>query len=967
MLLFMCSSTAFAQTHWVDLSTEARAELPLDLQAMPSRFRVLSVDVQAMKRDLAAIRAKSGAAPTIIALPSPDGGSRRFVVKRSGVLPDALAQKYPDIQAYQGFAADDPTITVRFELTERGLSAQVLEPGARWMIDPKPSIQKGLAISFFTGDTKRPSHAGVCELETGRQAPIKSARGSLEKKSLAAKPAAKSSGTTLRTYRIAVAATGEYGEFHVGQGTTPLSAVTTTINRVTGILEKEMSVSLQLVSNNDLILYEDRLTDPFNGNSNASVLINESQDEIDAVIGESNYDIGHTFSTGAGGLASLGSVCVSGEKARGVTGSSTPRGEYYDVDFVAHEIGHQLGGNHTFNGTNGSCTGGNRNWYTAYEPGSGSTIQAYPSLCGADDLQSAVDPIYHSISFDEMYGYVSDGDGASCGIVTTTNNTPPTVTAGSDYAVPAKTPMVISGAGSDAEQSNITYLWEQRDLGPQAALAAPDDGEIPLFRVLTPSLSATRYLPSMSAVLSGNYSNQEKIPQLGRELDMRLTARDGQGGVAYDEMVISVIGTAGPFAITSPNGGESVGASKTITWDVAATNQAPISTAQVEILLSTDGGQNFDRSLGITANDGAHSVSFPSGLASNRARIMVKAVDNIYYDVSDSDFVLDADRVVPPAPTSASVSATDGGAVVSFSPGEDNGVSITSYSAMCIAEENLEVFSQPMTEELPFDDTTPLLSELVFSESVIIEAGELQIPVDITHTWRDDINLVLTSPQGTETTLITGGCTNSSPENLTGVFPTTLAVEESLDAYVGENAQGTWSLAVTDECPLDEGTFNSWGIVVTKDLTPPDVSVSGATSPLTLSGMTNGQSYACQVTAYSGSDPSETVFLDAVIPGSVSSADADDDGVPDDDDAFPNDPAASVDTDGDGMPDDWNPAASDADIEASQLVVDEDDDNDGYSDQEEVEAGTSPTNAGDSPIMRSRVIILKGVIDATGG
>ena len=443
------------------------------------------------------------------------------------------------------------------------MSAQVLEPGARWMVDPYPKLKDGLAISYYSGKTKRVSHDRFCELES--HAHDEDEEQHSAKKHFAAKAAAKSSGTQLRTYRLAVATTGEYGQFHGGETSSVLSAVTTTINRVVGILEKEMSISLVLIDNNDQILFTSPTTDPFTGNDDAGVLIDESQAQIDLIIGSENYDVGHTFSTGAGGLASLGSVCSATRKAQGVTGSSQPRGDYFDVDFVAHELGHQFGGNHTFNGSNGACTGGNRYYLTAYEPGSGSTIQAYPSLCGPDDLQNAVDPIYHSVSFDEMYGFVSEGDGAGCGVVEDTANTPPTVDAGNDFNVPYGTPLVITGSATDSEQSNLTFMWEQRDLGPQAALSAPDDGEIPLFRVLTPSDSPTRYLPELSAVLSGNYSSAEKIPQVAREMDFRLTVRDGVGGVSSDDIVVNVSGSAGPFALLSPNGGESVGETTTVT------------------------------------------------------------------------------------------------------------------------------------------------------------------------------------------------------------------------------------------------------------------------------------------------------------------------------------------------------------------------------------------------------------------
>lgn len=957
------SGFTHAQLYWSDLAEDSALRAKLTAEQMPSAYRLVSVDVASMSQKLTQSRAKSASEETIISLPQPDGGSRDFVVKPSGVMPPELARKWSEISAYQGFAVDDPTVSVRFEISYRGLSAQVLEPGNRWMVDPRPGVQKGLAISYYSGDTKRPADAGICELETSRSAPIKSDGGLFEKKSITDKPAAKSSGASLRTYRLAVATTGEYGGYHIQQGSTPGIAIVTTINRVVGILEKEMAISLQLVPNNDDIVYTAPFTDPFTGNDDASTLIDESQTQIDLVIGDENYDIGHTFSTGAGGLASLPSVCVTGRKAKGVTGSSVPRGDFFDVDYVAHEIGHQFGGNHTFNGSNGGCSDANRWYLTAYEPGSGSTIQAYPGLCGPDNLQSAVDPIYHSISFDEMHGYAYEDFGSSCGIQTSTNNTPPTVDAGPDYAVPKGTPFVVTGSGSDNEQSNVTYLWEQRDLGAQAPLTAVDDGEIPLFRVLTPSTNPTRYLPKFSSVVSGNFDDTEKIPQVARELDMRLTVRDGVGGVSSDDMIISVNAAAGPFAISSPNGGESIGASKTIKWDVAGTDQAPIGTAQVEIFLSTDNGQTFNTSLGTTTNDGSHTVNFPSGIQSSNARLMIKAVDNIYYDVSDAKFELDSDRIVPPAPVSTSITATDSGAVINFSPGEDNGVPITSYGAVCSAPDTSETYSASTSPAQDFDENTPYSSLLVFSDEVTIQAGGLQVPVDISHTYRGDVVLSLSSPGGSTVSLKSN---NGSDEgvDVVGTYPTTLAPVDSLDDLAGESAKGTWTLSVSDFYDDDSGTVNSWGITVVSTIAGDEVSVSGFAPPLTLTGMTNGEVYDCEITAYSGSDVSDTISLGQVTPGTVTSQDSDNDGASDDDDAFPDDPAASVDTDGDGMPDDWNAGASQTEIDASTLELDSDDDNDGYSDTEEAEAGSSPTDDSDIPIPRSRLLLFQSIFDA---
>jgi hypothetical protein len=580
-----------------------------------------------------------------ITLPLPDGSFARFAYVESSIMEPALQAQFPDIRTYAGMGIDDPSMSVRFDLTPAGFHAQILSPNGAVYIDP-----------YFRDGSMYASYAKASYAKSAPLSPCLVQGGQV-----AARPkAAKSSvGTTLRTYRIAVACTGEYAAFHGGTTPAAQAAIVTTINRVTGIFELEFSVRLSLVSNTSII-FLNGLTDPFT-NDDSATLINESQAQIDALVGDSNYDIGHTFSTGAGGLASLGVVCFSGFKGSGVTGIAAPVGDAYDVDYVAHEIGHQFGGNHPFNGQDGGCTGGNRNGPTAVEPGSGSTIMAYAGICGADDLQLHSDPYFNAVSFEEIVAYIT-GFGGTCPVLSATGNSIPTVNAGGSFTIPRSTPFALTASGSDANGGDVlTYCWEEQDLGAQAPLTAGDDGSIPLFRSIAPTVSPTRTFPNLSDLIANTPTDAEKLPTTNRTMAFTVTVRDNRangGGVNNDNATITVTTSAGPFVVTAPNTAGTLSGLAAVTWNVANTNGAPVSCANVKISLSTDGGLTYPTILSAsTLNDGSESVTLPN-ITTSTARVKVEAVGNIFFDISNADFSIVPSGGPPPAP----VITTNGGA-----------------------------------------------------------------------------------------------------------------------------------------------------------------------------------------------------------------------------------------------------------------------------------------------------------------
>ncbi|MGL6150854.1 MAG: zinc-dependent metalloprotease family protein, partial [Aeromonas sobria] len=347
-----------------------------------------------------------------------------------------------------------------------------------------------------------------------------------------------------------------------------------------------------------------------------------------------NFDIGHVLNTGGGGLAGLAVLCTN-QKSSGMSGSATPVGDAFFVDYVAHEIGHQFGADHTFNGTSGSCGGGNRVVGQAYEPGSGSSIMAYAGICGEENIQANSDPYFHSKSIEQMRSHMATNP--SCGTTLTLGNNTPQAVAGRDYVIPANTPFALNGAGSDLDGNALLYNWEQIDLGTESSSAATmiDDGTRPLFRFLSPTSSAERILPSLPSLLSGTLAKGDAWPTTNRDLNFRLTVRDGQGGVASDDMKVQVVKTSSVFRITNPFYGVTLtpGASQALAWDVAGTDQAPISCSKVDISVTQDEGANWRMLAAGQSNNGAATVTLPANLTSS-VRLKVACSDNIFFAIS---------------------------------------------------------------------------------------------------------------------------------------------------------------------------------------------------------------------------------------------------------------------------------------------------------------------------------------------
>lgn len=626
---------------WQDIpsNAQARATTTTDTanstSARLQTYRLLSVDEASLKNqillaqtDSNTINAQARGAATTISLPLPDGSFAELIATPTALLAPDIAAEHPDIQTWKVQGADGKVISGVIDFTTLGFHAMLdMANGDTLFIEPQDVNGTRQYVSFSKrANAEAFRHDWTCANHDN----LESFRPDL---TAARSATAAKAGETLNTYRIAIAATAEYTAYYGGQSAA-LSAIITTLNRVNEIYQRDLSIQFTLVSGTNLI-YTDTTTDNYT-HGNAYALLEDNQENIDNILGENNYDIGHVFDTAGAGLAIVGALCNEGYKAQGITGIAKPQDEVFAIDYVAHEIGHQVGATHTFNSTTSNCVAPNRQAATAYEPGSGSTIMAYSGICGSDNLQSQSDAMFHAASISQIIAYAHNGDGASCASQTTRVNSNPVTNAGNDYTIPAATPFLLNGSASDANGDTVSYSWEQVDAGTASSVNV-DKGDNALIRAHLPSSSPVRYIPQLSDLTTGVQSAGEYLPVTNRTLNFRLQTRDGNGGTGFDDMQVTVYNTGSRFAVTTPSSTTLYpGALQAVNWNVAGTNQAPINCSTVDIALTTNAGSTFTNLLSNTPNDGSAAVTLPYTLGSNNF-IRVKCSNNIFFALSASN------------------------------------------------------------------------------------------------------------------------------------------------------------------------------------------------------------------------------------------------------------------------------------------------------------------------------------------
>ncbi|WP_298222505.1 reprolysin-like metallopeptidase [Flavobacterium sp.] len=790
LVLFSVSHSFAQNTIWKKI-TNAQVNAPvLARDSHPSEFQLYSLNLDALKAELSKAPSRNNIgveSNVIVAFPNPQGQMQNFRIYEASVMHPELAAKHTEIQSYVGLGVEDKTAMIRFSTTIFGLHTMTFSGvNGTSYIDPYTKDLKNYMVFSKASLTTTKTH--LCNVVD---------RGiDLSEDIPESEVLSRASNSLFKTYRLALACTIEYAAFHVSAagltgGTLAqkkaavLAAMVVTMTRVNGCFERDMSFTLVLIPNNDAII--NITSDTYDNSNTNNILLDQNQTAIDATIGDANYDIGHVASTGGGGVATPQSPCATGSKSRGVTGLDSPVGDEYDIDFVAHEMGHQFGCSHTFNGTGGNCAAPNRAAASAFEPGSGTTIMAYAGICAPQDVQPHSDAYYHARSIIQMISFVNGA--GNCGNIQPNGNAAPVVNAGGNYTIPVGTPFALTGSATDADNDALTYCWEQYNAGTTTANPSATVTTAPNFRSFNPTASPTRYFPALSNILAGNLSSTwEVIPTVARAMAFSLVVRDNRsplGGQTQRATMNLTYAAVGPFKVTSQSAPTAwaQNSSQTITWDVAGTDANGVDVANVNIKLSIDGGQTFPYTLATnTPNDGSEVITAPDAVSTN-CRVKVEAVGNIFFALNTKAFYLGYQMVT----------------------------TCNTYN-----------FTTPF-------NLTDAASGYTVKQINVPNAGtisDVNITVNATHPNLQNLVMAVIRPGGTLATYFNQQCSGSANMNVTfdaqgSAFtcgsPTTgtyIAPSLDLNTFNGFSQQGNWQFGFKDAVAGNTGSINSIALEV---------------------------------------------------------------------------------------------------------------------------------------------------------
>jgi hypothetical protein len=675
----LCSTISFAQDYWRPHTDATRiiTDKAVARLAFPSDFKLFDLNLTPLRNEVFRTVGNRSAHSTVISLPNADGQIEQFEITEASNFEPALQAQFPEIRAFSGKGITDKHATLKLSISPQGIQTMVFRMEKESEFIEPYSADHTVYTVFKKRANALPWKCSTPEekLSTGISNRLPDI-------------AARSTGDA-KTLRLAQSVTAEYSNYFgatsASQVALVLAAVNATLTRCNGVYEKDLAIHLNLIAAATNVFYYNASTDPYSDASSGAggAWNGELQSTLTSVIGAANYDIGHLFGAAGGGgnAGCIGCICVDNSKGSGFTSpaDAIPQGDNFDVDYVVHEVGHQLGANHTFSMSN-EGTGVN------VEPGSGITIMGYAGITSQDLAPHSID-IFHAASIAQIQSNLS---GKTCPVTTSLagNNATPVVNGGGNFTIPISTPFALTGSATDANAGDVlTYCWEQNNNATSSqtgssSVASATKASGPNWISFTPTTSATRYFPKLATILAGGLvsgpltggdagANTEALSSVSRTLGFRLTVRDNApysstapviiGQTNFADVTITVSNTSGPFAVTSPNTAVSWAgnSSQNITWSVANTTASPVSCANVRISISTNGGTTFSTLVASTANDGTEAVTIPN-TPTTTARIKVEAVGNIFFDISNTNFTITSGSscVSPAGLTASAITAT---------------------------------------------------------------------------------------------------------------------------------------------------------------------------------------------------------------------------------------------------------------------------------------------------------------------
>ncbi len=845
-------------------------------QTFPSEFTLYSGSVDQIQKSLkqSPERLKTNFSNVIISIPNAEGNLERFqMFEFSNFAPELQAQ-FPEIRSYIGIGIDDKYAKLRLSSDPNGIQGMIFRIGKENEFF-EPYTEQGNIYAFYSTNRNKGEMPFVCTTDDVKVA---------EELKFQTQNQNRSSSGELLTFRLALSCTGEYAQFYGGTVALALEGMNDTMTRVNGVFENDLAIHMDLIPNNNIIVFTNPANDPYTtiGNWNAQL-----QNTLTNLIGEANYDIGHVFgaSGGGGSAGCIGCVCDDGIKGSAKTAPSdgVPGGDTFDIDYVAHEMGHQFGANHTYSHI---VEGSGVN----VEPGSGSTIMGYAGITSRDVQSNSNDYfVYASIKQiqDNMLG-------KACPVRMNLSNSTPTADAGLDYTIPRSTPFVLTGVATDLDNDALTYCWEQNDSatstaqsGAQSA-ASPTKTIGPNWRSYSPVNTPTRYFPPLNRVIANQSTTSgleiltEALSSVARTLNFVFTVRDnfaGAGQTNSDEMRVTVNGTAGPFVVNSPNTAVSwvVGTNQNVTWNVAGTTTNGVNAEFVDIYLSTDGGNTYPILLASKVpNDGSEIVTVPNNVGTAN-RIMVKGYKHIFYDISNTNFTITApassfavafNGVVEQqnkdacsgssvsysipynvysgfiGSTTFAVTGQPAGSIVTFSPNSISSNGIVTMTISNLSNATLSFYSMVVTAISGAEiKTVPFYLNLLnsnFASSVLTSPANNAIGqnTNLNLTWQADPNAtqydVQVSTDQNFTNIVSSGTSNTTSYAVSGLSEATVYYWRILPknnacsgvystSYLFKTGQITCNSFSSSNVPVNIPTLNNVTVNSTLNVSTPGV------------------------------------------------------------------------------------------------------------------------------------------------